>query len=350
MKVSRITLRDIAARCGVTATTVSLALRNHRSIPETTRSRLQSAAKAMGYRPDPALAALNHYRHGGKARQDGYVLAYVTCFEKRDGWQQSPFFQRAYAGARAQADALGFRLEHAWLGEPGISPQRFAQVIESRGIRGLVIAPLPRPASRLWLPWERFSCVAIGPSLAEPALHSACGDQYQAMILALGHLARRGYRRVGLLLDPEADRRHQRKYQAAFAITAAARSPRPLIATHPTDSEIRGWLLHEKPDVVLSSEDAVCDRLAGLGLAVPGRIGFASLVRSGRKEISGVETFPEQIAAAELNRLQQLLYENETGVPELPACSMLPGAWVEGTTIRPLTERVAGFRATVPPA
>jgi LacI family transcriptional regulator len=348
VKVSRITLRDIATRCGVTATTVSLALRNHRSIPETTRSRLQSAAKTMGYRPDPALAALNHYRHGGRTKQDGYVLAYVTCFETPDGWQQAPFFQRAFAGARAQAEALGFRLEHAWLG--GVGPQRFAQVLENRGIRGLVIAPLPRAASRLCLPWERFSCVAIGPSLVDPALHSACGDQYQAMMLALERLARLGYRRVGLLLDPEADQRHQRKYQAAFAIAAPAHSPRPLVASRPADRDVRAWLRRERPDVVLSPEDAVYDRLTGLGLAGPGRVGFASLVRSGRREISGVETFPEQIAAAAINRLQQLLYENETGVPELPACSMLPGAWVDGATTRPLTAGAADLQPAGPPA
>ncbi len=342
MKGSRITLREIAARCGVTATSVSLALRNHRSLPEATRRRLQSAAKAMGYRPDPALAALNHYRHGGRSNQGAYVLAYVTCFGEREGWRQAPFFHRAFAGARAQAEALGFRLEHAWLGEPGLSPQRFARVLENRGIRGLVIAPLPHPASRLRLPWENFSCVAIGPSLIDPALHSACGDQYQAMILAIEQLARRGYRRIGLLLDPETDQRHQRKYQAAFAIAAPARSPRPLVASRPDDREVRAWLEREQPDVVLSPEDDVFDRLAGLGLRIPEALGFASLVRSGRPEISGVETFPEQIAAAAINRLQQLLYENETGVPALPACSMLPGAWVEGATTRSLTACAAG--------
>jgi hypothetical protein len=101
---------------------------------------------------------------------------------------------------------------------------------------------------------------------------------------------------------------------------------------------------------VLSPEDAVYDRLTGLGLAGPGRVGFASLVRSGRREISGVETFPEQIAAAAINRLQQLLYENETGVPELPACSMLPGAWVDGATTRPLTAGAADLQPAGPPA
>jgi hypothetical protein len=137
---------------------------------------------------------------------------------------------------------------------------------------------------------------------------------------------------VGLILDPEADQRHQRKYQAALAITAPPSAPRPLIANRPADAEVRAWLRAQKPDVVLSHEDATFDRLVALGVAVPGKIGFASLVRSGRKEISGVETFPEQIAAAAINRLQQMLYENETGVPERPACIMLPGAWVDGAT------------------
>ena len=87
---------------------------------------------------------------------------------------------------------------------------------------------------------------------------------------------------------------------------------------------------------MISDVDANFDRLIQLGVRVPEKIGYASLVRSGRKEISGVETFPEQIAGAAVTRLQQMLYENETGVPELPTCTLLPGRWVEGETVRRL--------------
>lgn len=335
MRLPRITLRDVGKRCGLTAAAVSLALRNHRSIPEATRERVRAAAAALGYRPDPALAALNEYRHHRRPTTSGHVLAYVTCFETHDGWKQSPFFRRAFQGARDRAAALGYRMEHAWLGEPGVTPERFALVIEARGIRGLVIAPLPRPASRLYLPWERFSCVAIGPSLIDPVLNSASGDQYQAIMLAIERLRRLGYRRIGLLLDPDADRRHQGKYQAAIAISSPSGSPAPLVARNPDDDMIKAWLRRQKPDVVISDVDANLDRLRGLGCAVPAKIGFASVVRSGRGEISGVETFPEQIAAAAVNRLQHMLYENEVGVPSLPSCTMLPGSWVDGATTCP---------------
>lgn len=331
----RITLRDIAARCDISATAVSLALRNHPSIPESTRDRVRGVAAALNYRPDPALAALNHYRHQRATSGQGYVLAYVTCFEKRGGWQQSPFFRRVYRGAFAQAGTLGYRMEHFWLSEPGLTGERFAQVLEARGIRGMVIAPMPLPASSLELPWHRFSCVAIGPSLVSPVLNSACGDQYQAIMLALERLRLLGYRRIGLLIHPDADRRHQGKYQAAVAHTATPETPRPLVRANPSDGDLRAWLKQYKPDVVISDVDANFDRLVRLGIRIPQKIGFASLVRSGRKEISGVETYPEQIAGAAVLRLQQMLYENETGIPDLPSCAMLPGKWVEGSTTRP---------------
>jgi len=327
-------LRDIGKRCGLSATAVSLALRNHRSIPEQTRTRVRRAAAALHYRPDPALAALNEYRHQRSSKSHGYVLAYVTCFEQRTGWNQSPFFRRVFQGARDRAEALGYRMEHSWLGEPGVTAERFAQVLESRGIRGLVIAPCPAPASKLNLPWERFSCVAIGPSLVDPVLHSACGDQYQAIRLAMDQLRKRGYERIGLMLDPDADRRHDRKYQAAVAVSAVAGAPVPLIASNPDDATILSWLRSQQPDVVISDVDSVADRLEQLGYPVPGKIAFANVVRSGRNGISGVETFPEQIAAAAVNRLQHMLYENELGIPTLPSCTMIPGAWVEGKTVR----------------
>lgn len=292
-------------------------------------------AAALNYRPDPALAALNHYRHQRATSGQGYVLAYVTCFEKRGGWQQSPFFRRVYRGAFAQAGTLGYRMEHFWLSEPGLTGERFAQVLEARGIRGMVIAPMPLPASSLELPWHRFSCVAIGPSLVSPVLNSACGDQYQAIMLALERLRLLGYRRIGLLIHPDADRRHQGKYQAAVAHTATPETPRPLVRANPSDGDLRAWLKQYKPDVVISDVDANFDRLVRLGIRIPQKIGFASLVRSGRKEISGVETYPEQIAGAAVLRLQQMLYENETGIPDLPSCAMLPGKWVEGSTTRP---------------
>jgi len=45
--------QDIARELGLSQTAVSLALRNHPSIPETTVRSVRATARRLGYRPDP---------------------------------------------------------------------------------------------------------------------------------------------------------------------------------------------------------------------------------------------------------------------------------------------------------
>jgi len=46
-------MRDVARAAGVHQTTVSLALRNHASIPAATRERIKAAAAELGYKQIP---------------------------------------------------------------------------------------------------------------------------------------------------------------------------------------------------------------------------------------------------------------------------------------------------------
>ncbi len=57
---SRITLKDIAERCGYTANTVSRALRNDEKLPESTRLAIQKLAREMGYVPNSSARALRY--------------------------------------------------------------------------------------------------------------------------------------------------------------------------------------------------------------------------------------------------------------------------------------------------
>ena len=50
--------REIAKAAGVSPAAVSLALRNHPSIPETTRARIREVAESLGYQPNPRVAEL----------------------------------------------------------------------------------------------------------------------------------------------------------------------------------------------------------------------------------------------------------------------------------------------------
>ena len=57
-----VSLKDIAAECGVSVATVSKALNNHKDIGEQTKSHIREVAKKMGYHPNSAAKALKTNR------------------------------------------------------------------------------------------------------------------------------------------------------------------------------------------------------------------------------------------------------------------------------------------------
>ncbi len=58
----RPTLRDIGLKTGFHYSTVSLALRDHPRIPDSTKQIICEAAKGLGYQPDAMPSALCAYR------------------------------------------------------------------------------------------------------------------------------------------------------------------------------------------------------------------------------------------------------------------------------------------------
>lgn len=57
-----VSLRDLGRHLGVSHVTVSLALREHPRISESTRAKVRKAAEEFGYQPDPMLQSLARYR------------------------------------------------------------------------------------------------------------------------------------------------------------------------------------------------------------------------------------------------------------------------------------------------
>ena len=99
------TLADIAAKAKVHVTTVSLALRDHPSIPPTTRARIRAVAKQFGYQRDPLLDALNFHR-SRQAQQDRTVnSAFVVHAGTTRLFSGNHYQPLVYAGAKAAAEA-----------------------------------------------------------------------------------------------------------------------------------------------------------------------------------------------------------------------------------------------------
>ena len=137
------TVQAVAVAAGVSRATVSLALRNDRSIAATTRSRIYAVAEQLGYKTNPLVSALMSSIHARRLSQKHTVLAYVTTDPQFAPWRTWRMFIEMHDGAKARAEELGYRLEEFPLRTPGMTPKRYVQMLQTRGILGLLIAPLP---------------------------------------------------------------------------------------------------------------------------------------------------------------------------------------------------------------
>ncbi|WP_309380249.1 LacI family DNA-binding transcriptional regulator [Cerasicoccus frondis] len=336
MHSSRPTLRQIAQKCGVSAMTVSRALRNHPEIQMETRRRILREAEKMGYRPDPRVSSLMVQLKGGKQNQDVNTICYLTSYPTANKWRSYPFTVNAYNGAASRADQLGYRLEHLSLYDSGMTPQRASSILRARGVSGVIFAPLPEPGC-IKIDLDYFAAASIGYSLIAPDLHRAVNDQYTSARIAYQQLLSSGYKRIGLAVSGESDERVERKWVAGYAAEREYHASRKLVPVcRPLRLErdvFSKWLLRHNIDAVMGLDDRIPDWIRAAGLKVPDDAGFAHLdCVDAVKSHSGIDQHPSAIGELAMDLVVEQILKNERGVPEAPKMVMNRGHWQSGST------------------
>lgn len=339
------TLQDVASRAGVHHSTVSLALRDHPRIPPGTRERIKVIAAKLGYRINPLVAALMQSRRTGRAVRHA-TLAFVTNHPTRYGWRP-PHHNRPdfFPGAGDRARELGYKLEHFWLGEEGMAPQRFCDILTARGVNGLIIGRLPPDRRSLELDWKRFSCVALGLTLGSPRLHHVTENHFDTAYQGMQQCLERGFRRVGFVFSESNDspRVGERWLGAYFAqqIRFAASDRLPLCPGEPTNAALfAAWFRQQQPDALLVTHmHPVLAWLQEMRVSVPRDVGLVELQDDPQRVSAGVYYDPAKIGALAVEMVTGLMRRNETGVPPDQHEVTLCGEWCEGTTLPRRGER-----------
>ncbi len=336
MYARRVTLSDIARKAGVHVTTVSLAMRNHPRLPEQTRRRIQALAEKMGYSPDPVLRALVAYRASKQPRFNPPTLAYVTNWNTRWGWRDVIAHPDFYAGAEAKALELGFKLEHFWMREPGLTHGRLSGILRARGIGGLVIASHVREIdTHLDFDWARFGAVKIDYFPHEPKLHNVTNHHLQIIRLAMQKAMAAGYRRIGCVMDEGWDITVDRLWSAGFlweqqGLPASARIPILLL---PSREPLDSWIRKHRPEVLLTKTDFVASALRDMGLKIPGDIALIDLFLDDETgKVAGVRQNYSAVGEAAIELLAAQIQHNKLGVPEIPTTTYVEGSWVAGAS------------------
>ncbi|HWA85015.1 MAG TPA: LacI family DNA-binding transcriptional regulator [Opitutus sp.] len=327
------TLEDVARKAGVHRTTVSLSLRNHPRIPAPTRDRIRAIATELGYRINPLVSALMQSRRTGKPVKHA-ALAFVTNYPTRYGWKPEyhdrPDF---FPGAVERAQDFGYKLEHFWLAEPGMTPRRFCDMLSARSINGLIVGRLPPGQNALALEWNRFSCVALGMTLRSPILHHVTENHYDTVWQSMERCRERGYRRVGIVFpDGNDSPRVGHRWLGAYftqQLNFPARDRVPICSEQPTDEEhFRAWFLKHKPDAILvNNARLLLEWLGHLGRSAPRHVGVVSLEHRRNFEGTGMYYDPAKIGALAVEMLIGFMHRNETGVPSVQHEVLLTGEW-----------------------
>ena len=334
----RVSQKDIARKAGVDKSTVSLALRDHPSISVETRAMVKKLAEEMGYRPDPTLALIARHRWGQESGTPTQVLAYVMTPAAISRFVPQ---RRLIEPSRQRALERGYDLQLFNFGDYPTG-EALSRVLFHRGIRGLLLAPLPHTDGpmALRLDWQRFTTVSCMLGWSRPPLHVVEFDWFQAIRRAWAEVLARGYRRIGAALfchEPPSEN----DMSALGALRAEqSRLPRTHKVIPPHQGDLRdkeafqAWFRKHDPDVVLAFNDSAWDWLREMKVKMPADVGFLSFSAEA-PEISGMVRSHKVIAAAGIDLLIAKLREFEQGIPAVQHTLLIEPAWVEGATLRP---------------
>lgn len=325
------TIRSLAAELGVSAITVSRALRGHQTVRAALRTKIERLAKRRGYRPDPVRAAVLGSLGRRNERPCLETVAFVWTHHESSA-------EAEHDGVRAQAAALGYRVETMRPWEQGLHERDVNRILWARGIRGVLLAPnhgSVRP--RYDLEWDRFSTVLIGSSLVNTGLARVLRDYYHDAKLAVEMLRSRGFARAGLVLENSIHERTDRRYAAAFAQHAGHAPGAASALTHIVDSTaavpdqrkaFHQWLAQQRPDAVLN-DFKPCARwlLEKYPRNAPVCAGLA--LRVGEEDAVGVRPDFKRIGAEAMTMLDGLLRTRQCGLREQPVSMLVPGVWHE---------------------
>ncbi len=343
----RVSMRSIAKMAGFSHMTVSLALRNHPSLPEETRQRILAIADKMGYRPDPLISKVMSGLRDTK--NSGRMLAFVTRFGSFQ-WKNSPVYHSVYQGMHQAALQYGYGLETFALGNMGFSAKRLRLILETRAINGIVFGSDPLRIGHNPMNVEGFSCIQLGSAVLRPQIHRITNHHAHTLMTALRKLRHFGNRRIALVMHGLIDRRNEYAWSAyyhTFQQTIRPAERIPLLKLMENDESksndfgrFKKWFEKHRPDAIACLEAELPSWLEQLGVRVPDEVQIAVLDWNPQlAHCAGIDQSHFLVGQTAIELLLGQIYIHDTGVPAVPRTTLIEGVWVNGPSAIARTHR-----------
>ena len=310
------TIREVAARAGVSIKTVSRVVNNEPNVRPATRERVRKAVSDLDYEPLPAARGLAGRRTFciGLLYENPHEFSYI---------------QRLLDGAFAACEKNG----HALLLRPctdDLTPAMVRQFVRQTRVDGVLLtAPIADRSDVTSLLVDMGVAFAqVSPRDTNPLWTSVGPDDAEASHALTDHVLALGHRRIGFIKgDPKHGASHKRLAGHLDCLRDRGINADPALIVEGNfdfDSGKRGlhalWQLTEPPTAIIASND---DSAAGvvvaaheLGIGIPGTLSVAGFDDSP----TATHTWPalttvRQPIAAIASRATELLIANIAGEP-----------------------------------
>jgi LacI family transcriptional regulator len=338
-------LRAIARELGISATAVSLAMKNSPRVSPELGARIRKMAAERGYVPNARISEL--MGEVRKAVSPAYhaTLGAFSLYPDREPWKRPTreYLKLLLESASACAHEHGYRLEYFWYKEPGMHANRFRGILEARGIQGLLCIGSLDPEEQYPEALAPFAVTTFGASIPGN-LHRVSSHFASDARLLFKQLLDRGYERPGLAILVHGDRRTDYAYSATYLSMLERQFPlphTPVLRSDTWDEDgFHHWFSRNQPDVVVlhQSEDYVLgveNYLKKRGLRVPGDIGIALLDKNPNPaRFSGVCQDHALMGITCIEMLIGRILLRDFTLPEHPKVELVCGTWNEGRTLR----------------
>jgi DNA-binding LacI/PurR family transcriptional regulator len=323
-----VTIRQVAARAGVSVTTVSHALSGRGRVDPNTKTRVLAAAKALGYRPNRSAQNLRL----GRARTLALLLP--AAADRGTGDTNLLLAADFYVTVANVAARAAFSQDHALMllppWEPRLSvdappvdgavvvdPVRADPRLRALDEAGIPTVTIERDPSRLDDPWW------VAP------------DNRGNTVIALNHLADAGATRIALL-SVDVDAGWAIENEEAFTAWCSEHDKPPIVAraslenlVESTEQAVRQLVdAPARPDAIFAIAELfgppALTAVQAIGLDVPGDMLMASghdsrAAQLSRPPLTAIDARPD----AQANAAIELLLARLAGEP--PAHHAIPG-------------------------
>jgi LacI family transcriptional regulator len=269
--MSGVSIKDVAARAGVSIGTVSNVLNRPSSVSEANRNKVLEAIQTLGYVRNESARQLRV----GRSRFIALVVLDLA----------DPFFSELARGAEESAEAGGHTLLLCSSAQDVERERRHLETLRQQRVAGIALSPVDSSEQRLAeLRTLDVPLVLVDRDDPDGTTRSVSVDDVEGGRLATAHLLESGHRRIAVVGGPRGSTQVDQRFEGARrAVTAAGLPPETLVEIvldrldidngRRQGIRLAGWSPPDRPTGVFCLNDliaiGVLQEVVQRGLKVP---------------------------------------------------------------------------------